>query len=269
MNNQVGFMTQRLMDSGQPLYQYNGKQSNVNIDNALAAILDQFDENYIIDAIEFSLENKFRLYDQPMPNMVYAYEQQFVRLTDGFQSNAQDIASARTNTYLDIINILCNRHDLAFNFSDDIDYYSAAFYLYEFLVSKFTDNIRAFYTNYIIQEKDSLYKGMELDSIDKGNIALGYSMKIFKSPKLAAIHANMGRVLEDIQTMDIDLYTIFDMVYAQKDISRYLYNLVSDQGNFFLNFFEKHILDPISGPELQTAIKLNLQTCAAMLEDAI
>lgn len=260
-------LTQSLLDSNQPLFQYNGKTTNVNIDGALAAILDKFDTGYIMDAISFSLERKFRLYDQPMPNMVYGYEQQFVKLSDGFSSNIGEIAETRLSTYIDIINTLCMKHNLEFNTSDDLDYYSAAYYLYQFLVSDFTSNIKNFFTNFLVREKDSLYLAFELNQFKKNDLAMAYSTKMFASERLALIHGNIGYVLENIQSFDIDLYSVLDLIYSDKNISRYIYNLVSDRGNFFQDFLMSYILDPVTGPELQTAIKLNLQTCASQIAD--
>lgn len=268
MTNGLGVeITQELLESNQPLFQYNGKITNVNIDSALAAILDKFDTNYIMDAIQFSLDHKFRLYDQPMPNMVYGYEQQFVKLSDGFSSNIGDIAETRLSTYVDIINILCQKHNLEFMQSDDLDYYSAAYHLYQFLVSDFTDNIKNFFTNFLVREKDGLYLSLELAQFKKNDLAMAYSSKMFASEKLALIHGNIGYVMENIQSFDIDLYSVLDLIYANKDISRFLYNIVSDRGNFFYDFLMRYVLDPMTGPELQTAIKLNLQTCANQIVD--
>lgn len=251
----------------EPAFQYNGTITNINIDNALAGILDKFDSDYIMDTINFSIDNKFRPYDQPMPNIVYGYDQQFVQLSNQFSSNASDILQKRNDTFQRIIDILCTRYNLAFNSTDDMDYYSAAYYLYKFLVSEFTNNIVKFFVNFIITEREGIYNAIfTKDMIKKNDTSLMYSRKLFKDDKLGVIHGNIGMVIENIQSFDIDLYSVLDMIYVEKDISRYIYSIVTDRGNFFKNFYIQYVLDPRIGPELQTMIKLNLQQCAANFE---
>lgn len=70
----------------EPAFQYNGAMTNVNIDNALAGILDRFDEDYVMDVVKRSIEKRFRPYDQKMPNVVYGFEQQFVSIFANFGS---------------------------------------------------------------------------------------------------------------------------------------------------------------------------------------
>ena len=42
-------------------FQYNPAVTNVNIDNQLAGVLSQFNDDYIIDVIKDSLNNRFRV----------------------------------------------------------------------------------------------------------------------------------------------------------------------------------------------------------------
>lgn len=255
----------QLLESGQPMFQYNGRVSNINIDNALAAILDKFDDNFIMDAIDYSIDHRFRPYDQPMPNVVYGYEQQFVILSEGFVSNQQDISETRYRTYMNIINRLCEKHNFRFNNSDELDYYSAAFYLYKFLIAEFTNNIITFYTNFLIRERAGIYNSLNLKDLKKNETGMVYSNQLFKDEKLGMIHGNIGYVMENISAFDIDLYNILDLIYADKNISRYIYGLVEDAGNFFKDFYSAYVTDLTYGAELQTQVKLNLQLCAGQL----
>lgn len=250
----------------QPAFQYNGPMTNVNIDNALAGILDQFDDEYVMDIINRSIISKFRPHDQAMPNVVYGFEQQFVSMFSNFESNSDDIARKRHETYVNIITTLCNAHNFSFNAADDTDYYSAAFYLYKFLVSEFTSNIITFFTNFLVQERNQIYMALNLSEFRKNDMSLHYSRKIFKDEKLGMIHGCIGYVMENIQTFDIDLYSVLDLVYPDKTIVRYIHSLVTDNGNYFRNFYIGSVLDPHTSAELQTQIKLNLQRCASMMD---
>lgn len=268
INNETYQTTEAMDATFNPLFQYNGRTTNINIDNALAAILNKFDDDYTIGMVEQSLNYKFRPYDQPMPNMVYGQEQRFIELLEGFTANQPEIAQKRYETYISIINILCEKHNLSFNNADDVDLYSAAFYLYKFLVSEFTNNIITFYTNFLIRERSSLYNSLNLKEFKKNDVGMAYSNKLFASEKLSLIHGNIGYVIENMASIDIDLYSILELIYyPDKEIPRYIFSLVTDNGNFFKSFYEPYAVDLVTGPELQTLIKLNLQNCAAQLVD--
>lgn len=237
-------------------FQYNSATVNINTDATLVAILSRFSSDYIMDVINNSIDNKFRPYGDPAPNIVYGYEEQFKYLTDGFSSNVDQIAVTRRDTYLDIINTLCERYGLTFNYSDDIDLYSAAFYLYDFLVSNFTRYIITFFTNYLVQERDQIYKAFDLQNMEA---SIPYSKKLFKNHEIASIHGHLGTILNGMQSFDIDLWTILDMVYADKNVARYIYGLVTDKTNFFQTNYLTYALDPHINPELQIGIKLQMQ----------
>ncbi|MBR1988703.1 MAG: hypothetical protein IKA36_06690 [Clostridia bacterium] len=217
-----------------------------------------------MDVIHTSIDNKFRPYDPFSPNVVHSYETQFKHLTDGFTANADQIAAVRRDTYINIINTLCNRYNLVFNYSDDTDLYSAAFYLYDFLVANFTRYIITFYTNFLVYEKDSIYKAFNLG---ESVIPITYSKKLFKNPQLAAIHGNISTVLSGMSSFDIDLWGILSMIYADNKVALYINSLVTDKGNFFKNNYAIYSLDPRISPELQTQIKLSMQNMYAEMHD--
>ena len=99
-------------------FQYNPAITNVNIDNQLAGVLSQFNDDYIIDVIKDSLNNRFRIYSLPSPNVVAAFESTFKQLTDGFSSNADAICETRKRVYMNIINVICDFYGLTFNDND-------------------------------------------------------------------------------------------------------------------------------------------------------
>ena len=61
-------------------FQYNPAITNVNIDNQLAGILSRFSDDYILDIVKDSINNRFRIYDLPRPNIVNAFEIIFVAI---------------------------------------------------------------------------------------------------------------------------------------------------------------------------------------------
>lgn len=251
-------------------FQYNPAITNVNIDNQLAGILSQFNYDYIMDVVRDSINDKFRLYNLPRPNVVAAFESTFKQLTDGFSSNNDEIIATRRTTYIDIINCICNYYGFTFNQADDTDYYSAAFWLYDFLVSNFTNHMINFYTLFLINERNSIYSALQLDQIRKDNDStLSYSKKLFKDPKLAAIHCNLDYVISQIGSFNINITTIINYVYQSNiNLPSYINSLITDDtGSFFNNHYQSYIIESKDySAEILTYIKLSLQQLGGEIE---
>ena len=251
-------------DGNEP-FQYNPAITNINIDNQLAGILSQFNTDYIMEYIDDAIGKRLRLYDiMNLPNIVYGYEARFKDLTNGFSSNVEDINAVRQDTYYTVIYKLCNYFNLSptFDGTSDIDWYSAAFWLYKFLVSEFTSNLINFYSFYIIQERSGIYDNLGLDGLRRENdVIYSYSKRLFQDPKLAAIHSNIGLVLSSMGTFDIGIYTIVRYLYQtpNMDIANYITSLVTDNGNFFRTQYDAIVNDPKYSADLITYIKFNIQ----------
>ena len=254
-------------------FQYNPAVTNINIDNQLAGILSQFNDDYIMEIIDDSLNNRLRIYDLPMPNIVYSYEMTFKNLTEGFSTNIEDISNTRLRVYGNIINKLCSAHNLIFNYNDETDYYSAAYWLYDFLISKFTSNMINFYTLYIINERENLDINLQLTQLSRENdVVYSYSKRLFKDPTLAAIHSNIEYVIEQMSGYSIDLSTIFHYVYSESpNLAEYIDGLVTDVGNFFQNYYSNSIMNQPDNSQVDSSdilmyIKLSLQQLGGELE---
>lgn len=255
--------------TGMP-FQYNPAITNVNIDNQLAGILSQFNDDYIMDVIKDSLNDRFRLYNLPAPNIVASFEFTFKELTDGFSSYTNEIMETRKRVYTNIINIICNFYGFTFNDSDETDYYSAAYWLYDFLVSNFTEHLKYFYASYLIQERESIVNCLGLDQLRKDNdSSLIYSKKIFKDPKLAEIHCNLEYIIDQMDSFDISLKNILDCVYSSNpNLPTYIFNLISDDtGLFFKNFYQSCVIRSYDSADILTYIKLSFQEMGKLIEN--
>lgn len=248
-------------------FQYNPAVTNVNIDNQLSSILSQFNDDYIMDVVKDSINSRFRLYDLPKPNIVSAFETTFKQLTDGFESNVVEISNTRNRVYTNIIHIICDYYDLDFNLTDDTDLYSAAYWLYDFLVANFTENLKNFYVFYFIRERESIESALQLIQTRSNDPIFAYSKKLFKDPKLAAIHSNIEYVIEQMSSFNVDLWTILNCVYQQQlNVPSYIMSLISDTGNFFNNYYEAAIIQSNEAADLLTYIKLALQQIGGQIE---
>lgn len=236
--------------------------TNMKTDAALSSILSNFETSYIVHAIETGIDMRFRPYNTAMPSL-NTIEQNFQICLANFQSeeDRQKILDTRESTYREIIDIICNYFNLQFNPDDNIDSFTAAYYLHQFFVSNFTSILLNFFVNYIIAEQDAIYTSLNLSDIKKNKDSnINYSKKIYDNQKLGTIHANINIVLDNICLYDISLEDLVRFG-SKGDINfiRYMNLIVSDKGNVFKNFFASYIFDPNTRPELITMIKLQLQ----------
>ena len=88
------------------------------------------------------------------------YNENFKQLLHTYQNqlDQEQTMNTRNMIYKDIINLICNEYNLEFNITDydEIDLYTPAFYLFRLLVSEFTENVKTFFTNFILKEKNNL-----------------------------------------------------------------------------------------------------------------
>lgn len=254
-----------IFSDGNEPFQYNPAITNINIDNQLAGILSQFNTDYIMEYIDDAINKRLRLYDTlNLPNIVYGYEVRFRQLTDGFSSNVEEISAVRQSVYYTIINKICTFFNLSptFDGSSDIDWYSAAFWLYKFLVSEFTMNIINFYSFFIVTERVGICDNLGLNGLRRENdVTYSYSKRLFQDPKLAAIHSNIQMVLASMGTFDISIDTIVRHLYQtpNMDVANYISSLVTDNGNFFRTQYDAIVNDVKYNAELSTHIKMNIQ----------
>lgn len=255
--------------NGSP-FQYNPAVTNVNIDNQLAGILGQFNDDYILDVVNDSLKNRFNAYQSANPNVISAYEATFRHLTDGFSSSTDDILNTRNRTYTNIINVICNFYNLQFNPHDDTDYYSAAYWLYDFFVSNFTEHLKTFYAMHLIQERKSISEAFNLPQMRKDNdIVFGYSKKLFKNSTIAAIHCNIDYIISQMDSFNISLETILFTVYGNiPNLPAYVASIVSDHtGYFFKNYYQNFVLRSPDAADMITYVKLALQEIGRDIEN--
>ena len=92
--------------------------NNINTDSATASILDNLSIDYIYHIVMDSINMRFRPYSTPMPNIPYAFEQNFKLQAEAVPSAQDQIAQKREEVYLRIIEILCNAYNLSYSPSD-------------------------------------------------------------------------------------------------------------------------------------------------------
>ena len=238
----------------------NQVMNNINTDNAIADILSNLSDAYIYHIVMDSINMRFRPYSTATPNIPYAFEQNFKVQAEAVPSSQDQIAQKRTEVYSRIIEILCNAYNLSYTPSDYL--YSDAFYLYNFLVSDFTNTVVLFFLNYILREKKHIYDDLNLSEMKKNkDSSTLYSKKIYSNAVIATIHANIVPVLANIAVQDISLQNVLDIRYSGTDATAgyHISHIVSDNGDFFKSFIGCYAVNEYM-PDTVNAVKLALQS---------
>ena len=240
----------------------NSNSYNITSEKEISVILSHFEPDYVFGIIKDNITQRFRYNQLSIPNIVGSFEsyfkQLFVTYTDADSIN--QIQTTRLETYKEIISILCSEFQFRFNYEEVNDLYSAAYYLYSFLVSDFSNNIVSFFGNFIIKERNNIYESLKLNDLKKSkdNSTL-YNKKIYKNNKLAIINANLDYVIDNICVFDITLSDMLNNIYNDKNIVKFLENTLLPVYDFFKTVYVPVIQSHLK-PMLLTDIRLYIQT---------
>jgi len=224
-------------------------------------MLERFDSNYIFDILNDKLENIDYTAILPDSNIVSSFEENFKLMNDNYPGDSDNIKIIRMQVYLDIINILCDKFNLHFNDIDDnVDLYTVAFYLYDFLVCNRNNLMVSFFTSFIINNKESLSRFLNLEDYRKSRDSSSvYGKRMYNDAQYGIISANMAQVLNHIATLDISLLNIFQSIYSHMELVEFLDSVISDKGNFFKDYYCSVLEQPEILPIIITNIRLSLQ----------
>lgn len=239
---------------GTQLYQINNEYN-------ITEILAHFDSNYIFDILEDKLEHISFAYSQIEPNIVESFETNFKLMNEQFPGDSQNIRTIREQVYSDIIKILTKKFNLQFNDTDEsIDLFTAAYYLYDFVVCNRNNIMVNFFTAFIVNNKDSLWSTLSMEDFKKNkDSSSAYGKRIYNDYKFAIISANMANIINYISTLDISLLNIFQSTYRDPNLVVFLDNAFADKGNFFKDFYCDILNKPEELPIVITNIRLALQ----------
>lgn len=240
----------------------------VNAERDISIILSRFNTEFIYDCIENALATRANSqFIIPNPNLVRSLEDNFIMMQRDFPDDIQNILNCREETYNEIIDYLCSKFNLRFNNdTDTVDLYSAAYYLYDFLVGNYLHNLTEFFTKFILKEKNSLYKSLNLERFKKTN-NISYGKKIIKDQVISIILVQISYVIDQIFTFDFDFDNIVNTIYDNNNIANFLTQLFDDTNNFY-EYFKNDLANPFIRPIIITNIRLLIQQ-TAITEDAI
>ena len=239
----------------------NNQPYQISTEYDLSNIIAKFDSNYIYDVLEDKLDNISFSKSLIEPNIINAFESNFKTMNEMYPGDSQNIQNVRQETYLNIIAVLTSRFNLQFNTIDpNIDYYTAAFYLYDFLVCNRNNIMINFFTSFIINNRQSLMNMINMEDFRKSkDSAAAYGKRVYVDQQYAIISANINNIINYIITLDISLSNIFQITYKDPRIIQFLDNAFADKGNFFKDFYCKSLQNIEELPIIITNIRLALQ----------
>ena len=227
----------------------------------LSEMLEHFDSEYIFDVINNKLNNIDFASILPEPNITISFENTFKAWDEKYPGDTDNVRLIREQVYTDIINAICNRFNLRFNAEDDnINRFTAAYYLYDFLVCHRVTYMVNFFTSFIINNKADLVQILSAEDYKRNkDSASTYSKQIYTDQTYGLISANIEQVLGFIAELDITLYNIFQSIYANPSELEFLDNAFADKGNFFKDFYASILDQPENLPIVIVNIRLALQ----------
>ena len=135
-------------------FMMNNKEYEYSSDGNLAAILAQFNSEYVMHVVSDTLEIQFNSFDTiPKPNAVKAYKMVFNELYNQYQIDKDQILDVEIDLYNNIISIIGTKYGFQFINPEVTDIYTLALYVYDFFVSKFNTylvNFLLYWNNYVI-----------------------------------------------------------------------------------------------------------------------
>lgn len=233
----------------------------INNEYNISEILAHFGSEYAMHALEDKLEHIDYTSSLIEPNFVGAYESNFKLMEEEYPGDSQNIRSVREEVYREIIRLLCDKFNLSFNTVDDtINLYTAAYYLYDFLVCNRNNIMVNFFTAFIVNNKDLVYGILTSEDIKKNkDSSSAYSKRVYADPKYIAISANIPKIINYISTFDIQLSNIFQSTYIDLRLVQFLDNAFADKGNFFKDYYCSVINNVEMAPIIIINIRLALQ----------
>lgn len=241
------------------------RYQEMGTENELAIVLSHYDSRFVYDIVNDQIqrnrEGGAAVIATP-PNVVAAWEQNFKAIMDQYGAEGSvKIQEVRQETYKEIIDIICQAFNLNFTVAD-IDIYSAAYNLYDFFVCNLQQNTTKFFSKYIYKERTSIYEGMGLSELKKNkDSSTVYGKRMYKDIKLAVINANITKIIDNIcKGMEFDFPSVIGSIVEDRNMSRYLINIVSDKGNFFQQTMVPLVMNNFA--EFVTAIRLMIQELA-------
>ena len=239
---------------------------NIHVENEAIKVLSNLNEDSIYDIVTSNLRQtpSFNLMMLPVPNLINMLDQNFKQTLVEYPESVNEINEYRNTIYITIMNIIKEWYQLEFNIPEDtINLYSYAYYLYDFFVNNFKNNVIIFFSNYIYKEKNNIYTALELSSKKKQkSSSVAYGKKVYSNTKITAINAFIDIVLDDLTIQDITFEDIISNVYTDPLVVQFILGFVANKTDFFKTYYASLLQNPISRSSLISNVRLQIHNYA-------
>lgn len=230
-------------------------KASIETNRELSAILSNFSDDYIEAVFQEAITYKFRPFNMGPPNYPYLFESQFQSILSHYQGrNPDPIHQRREETYLMIINLICNNYQL--QRTADINYehlWPLCYKMYEIFISNFTEILIGFFTNYIFSHQDMIIGSM---TDEQRVIKSNYGKAIYTEQNKIIMYENMDYALEAVASMDINFEQLIHHITDQ-DIANMICMYIADTADIYRNHFASYIRNPLTKTDIITSIKIS------------
>lgn len=237
----------------QDMNQY-GDIMTVRSDSSMNEIMKNFSSDYVISIMYREIDNFKTLpmdISRPITNIVPVIEAEFLRLSEQYPYDKENLTTTRTEIYYNIIQTIGNQYKLIISFPEDTDLYAIACALYQFFICDLNNNIINFLTSFIIANIDSLHE-MLGGVKKKDNKPASYS---YINPNTFDVLNSINTVMTYVSGMDI---TIHQFLSSNPETYKFLKDSVDEADSFMREFIYPKLTDYQFSPILIASIKQNV-----------
>lgn len=232
---------------------------NIQTEKEISDALAEFSQEFVMDTIKYRIEDRFNSYQIQSPNLPAAWEQYFKQLQNNYPMDIQEIEQTRIQTYQEIINIIAEAGDFVIKQDNIADFYSVAFYLYDFFIANFANYMVTFFTNFIIREKNGIYDVLNLAERKRNkDSSTIYNKRLDKNIKLAIINSNLEYVIDSMFNFDITFHAILENIYGNSAITQLIESVCLPRGDFYRSNYLPVLTSNLK-PIIITNIRMSIQ----------
>lgn len=227
--------------------------AGINTDYGISTILGNFSDDFITDAIKTSLDYKFRLYWNRLPNYPEVLKSQLENIKL-HSTGYDDIIQEREDDIMEtIINVICEYYNLeVFEQIPVEELYALAYNMYQIFVSEFSDRMLYFFYTYIQNNQESLF---QLIPQDKRIIKTSYARKLYSNQNLMILYDNMNIVIDALAGIDISMEDLLNYL-ADPQIAEFICRYIRDKGDLYKNYYASYITNDATKTDMMTNIRL-------------
>ena len=231
----------------------------VYTDYGIATILSNFSDGMIQDIIRESLDYRFRPFGLRAPNYPEIIDQQLNNVKTHSTGYDNEIEEQRVGAMNSIIGTILDYYQLYITteIPDEL-LYSVCYILYQLFVSEFTERMTNFFTQYILNNINSIINKIRIDNLGGSNKTSknSYVKKIYNNNQdLELVYENMGYIVDILAGLDIPFEDLVAYL-SDKKTADFISTYISDKGDIYKNYFAKFLVDQTTSADMITKIRL-------------